>query len=152
VYGHGEGGGADPFGLGLAECIQRELAATSAEPVRVGEARIGMLDPRHHGEGVAACLVEAGSLADPDDERRLGHPETLDRIGAAIARGVERYFGNASEDDANDPEDTDGPAAKGYALEDGDSEDEDRFGSPHRPRSNGAANGVHAGSRHHESY
>ena len=66
-----------------------------------------VLDPRLHRSGVAACLVEAGSLADPADQRRLADPYSTDLIGAAVARGVQRYAGTFGlESDEVDAEDT----------------------------------------------
>jgi len=35
-----------------------------------------------------AVLVEAGVIVNPDEEKRLGEPETISRLGAAIAQAV----------------------------------------------------------------
>jgi N-acetylmuramoyl-L-alanine amidase len=164
VYGdRASGCCGDPFGMGLAEAIRSEIAAVDDRPVRIREGRLGILQPRFQGEGTAACLIEAGSLSHPDDERRLGDPSSLDRLSGAIARGVQRYLGAeqgleaprhafaaTAEDEASDPEDTERPptTAHAYAYEeqmppsDGDVPEDARFGGSRQH-----LNGVH-----HETY
>jgi hypothetical protein len=93
--------------MALAEQISGEIASSYGRAVPVREGRLTVLDPRLHRPGVAACLVEAGSLADPVDERRLTDPYSTDLIGAAVARGVQRYMGTFGlESDEIDAEDT----------------------------------------------
>jgi len=119
VYGNG-GGAPDPHSMALAEHISDDIASSYGRAVPVREGRLTVLDPRLHRSGVAACLVEAGSLADPIDERRLADPYSTDLIGAAVARGVQRYMGTFGlESDEIDAEDTlyETPA-RGHALED----------------------------------
>lgn len=36
-----------------------------------------------------AVLVEAGVIANPDEEARLGQPQTIERLASAIARGIQ---------------------------------------------------------------
>jgi len=97
-----------PHSISLAESIRGEVAAAYGRPVSIREGRIALLQPAYHGPHVAACLVEAGTLEDPEDERRLLDPGGSAAIGAAIARGVHQYVGAVSvgDDDAGDSEDT----------------------------------------------
>lgn len=127
VYGDGRGA-PDPFGAGLAESIRGELAALGT-PASVREGNIGMLHPRHHGEGVAACLVEAGSLGRGGDHR-LGRPEVLDVLGEGLSRGIQRYLGNGSENRDDEVTDDSVPSGQSYGEDTGD--DDERFGSPSR--------------------
>jgi N-acetylmuramoyl-L-alanine amidase-like protein len=123
VYGNA-GAAPDPHSMALAEHISDDIASSYGRPVPVREGRLTVLDPRLHRSGVAACLVEAGSLADPVDERRLADPSSTDLIGAAVARGVQRYMGTYGlESDEIDAEDTlyETPA-RGHALEDASQE------------------------------
>ena len=91
----------------LAESIRDEIAQAYGRPVPIREGRLTVLDPALHRPSVAACLVEAGSLADPTDERRLADSSATDTLGGAVARGVRRYMGSiALEDDGADAEDT----------------------------------------------
>jgi N-acetylmuramoyl-L-alanine amidase len=96
----------DPHSLALAEQISGEIGRSYGRAVPVREGRLTVLDPRLHRDRVAACLVEAGSLADPIDERRLADVRTTDVIGGAVARGVHKYtatYGLASDEiDAED--------------------------------------------------
>lgn len=98
----------DPHSASLAESIGAEIAKVYGGPVPIREGRLSLLDPRLHRPNVAACLVEAGSLSDPADERRLVDAGAADVIGAAVARGVHRYIGtvDADADEAPDTEDT----------------------------------------------
>ena len=41
---------------------------------------------------VPSVLVELGYLSNPSDERRLNHKRERDRVVAAIARAIDRYF------------------------------------------------------------
>src|SRR5262249_4685783 len=107
VYGNAGAGAPDAHSMALAEHISGELASAYGRAVPVREGRLTVLDPRLHRSDVAACLVEAGSLADPVDERRLADAYATDAIGAAVARGVERYMGTFGlEADDIDAEDT----------------------------------------------
>lgn len=45
---------------------------------------------------VPSVLIELGFLSNPTDAKRLGKPEGRDRIAAAIAEGVRRYFDGAN--------------------------------------------------------
>jgi N-acetylmuramoyl-L-alanine amidase len=112
--------GPDPRSMALAENIRNAVAANYGRPVRIREGRLALLRPAYHGPNVAACLVEAGSLADPDDELRLSNPGTADTIGAAIARGVEAYIGTVPSDDESDAEDTQYGPAHTQSLADSD--------------------------------
>jgi len=89
----------DRHGRGSAE-LARELHASLE---RVGPARgvfegpLAVLDPAYSG-GVAACLVEADYLSDPQGRQRLTEPRALDRLADAISTGVRSYiarFGDA---------------------------------------------------------
>ncbi|GAB7537057.1 N-acetylmuramoyl-L-alanine amidase [Burkholderia sp. 3C] len=42
-----------------------------------------------HTAPMPALLIEAGVIVNPDEERRLAQPETIRRIGGAIAAGIE---------------------------------------------------------------
>jgi N-acetylmuramoyl-L-alanine amidase len=118
VYG-AAGAAPDAHSMMLAEHISAEVANAYGRTVPVREGRLGVLDPRMHRHNTAACLVEAGSLADPVDEQRLADASTIDTIGAAVARGVERYMGSiALESEDIDAEDTQYETpARGHAAE-----------------------------------
>lgn len=106
VYGNGEAA-PDAHSIALAEHIGSEIAQFYGRAVPIREGGLTVLDPRLHRSGVAACLVEAGSLADPVDERRLADTRTTDVIGAAVARGVQNYMGAFGlESEEIDAEDT----------------------------------------------
>ena len=125
VYGNA-GTAPDPHSMALAEHISSDIASSYGRAVPVREGRLTVLDPRLHRSGVAACLVEAGSLADPVDERRLADPYATDLIGAAVARGVQRYMGTFGlESDEIDAEDTlyETPV-RGHAADDASQEPE----------------------------
>ena len=121
VWVHRDGAsGPGPQAVTLAEAVGDELAAIYGAPVPVREGPLSILDPRRHGRGVAACLVEAGSLAHADDEARLSDSASLDAFGAAIARGVDRYCDTigAADEHAADEEDTQYEQARGQAADD----------------------------------
>jgi len=93
-------GGAQPASqnsLELANAIRRELEAIGGQSVPVRSAELAPLHPRYHGNGVAACLVEADYLSHPAGEARLTDPAAVDALGAAIARGVRGYIGSRAE-------------------------------------------------------
>ncbi|MCA9697970.1 MAG: N-acetylmuramoyl-L-alanine amidase [Myxococcales bacterium] len=80
----------EPRSVELAQAIHGQLE-------RVGPTRgiyrgpIGVLDPRDTG-GVAACLVEADYLSDPQGRERLTSARGLDQLADAIASGVRGYL------------------------------------------------------------
>lgn len=79
--------------LDLAVVMQRHLvAATGYRDRQVKRAKFGVVDPRHHDSGTAACLVEVSFLTDPDEEHRLTQSTYLDALGQAIAAGVSEYL------------------------------------------------------------
>jgi N-acetylmuramoyl-L-alanine amidase len=126
VYGNA-GTAPDAHSMALAEHISGEIASAYGRAVPIREGRLTVLDPRLHRSGVAACLVEAGSLADPVDERRLADAYATDVIGAAVARGVQRYTGTFGlESDDIDAEDTqyETPVRAHAASDDGSQEPE----------------------------
>lgn len=79
-----------PAGQRLAELIQEELTL-----------RLGLKDARTHRLAVTvlretrmpAVQVEPCFLTNPDEERLLADPSERRRLAAAIADGIERYFG-----------------------------------------------------------
>jgi N-acetylmuramoyl-L-alanine amidase len=81
-----------PESLQLAQRIRTELAAVEQSSVPVRAGRFAVLRPELHGPGVAACLVETGSLAHPEGAARLSSQQFLDDVGAAVARGVSSYL------------------------------------------------------------
>lgn len=91
IYGDGRSK-AGPQSQQLAQRIRQELSAIdrAAVPVRAG--KLAVLRPDLHGPGVAACLVETGSLEHPRGAARLRDARALDAIGAAVARGVSQYL------------------------------------------------------------
>lgn len=78
----------------LAESIQRELGKDCHAVARVSREQLAILSPDRLPPRTAACLLEVDYLSDPDGEQRLTDPATLDRMGAAIARGIRRYMGH----------------------------------------------------------
>jgi N-acetylmuramoyl-L-alanine amidase len=76
----------------LAERIRTELSASERVPVALRRGNLVLLRPELHGEGVAACLVETGSLRHAGGRARLADQRTRERIGDAVARGVNRYI------------------------------------------------------------
>ena len=58
--------------------------------VKAGETRnsFGVLNPSHHANRTAACLVEISFLDVPDEEERLRDSGYKENIAAAIASGV----------------------------------------------------------------
>jgi len=79
-----------PAGLRLAEVIQEELTS-----------RMGLMDGRTHRLAVAmlretrmpAVQVEPCFITSPNEERLVAEPAARGRVAAAIAAGVERFFG-----------------------------------------------------------
>jgi hypothetical protein len=67
------------------------LAGGAADPPQASE--LAILAPERHGSRTAACLLEVGSLGDPDGERSLRDPRSIDALAAAIARGIALYGG-----------------------------------------------------------
>jgi N-acetylmuramoyl-L-alanine amidase len=77
----------------LADSIQRELGAYGHAVAPIGRESLAVLSPERLPAQTAACLLEVDYLSDPYGERRLIDPASLDRLGAAIARGIQRYMG-----------------------------------------------------------
>lgn len=94
IYGDGGSPGA-PASRHLAAQIQEQLQQLDGRSVPLHVAPMAVLDPRLHGYGVGACLVEADSLLTADGAARLSDGAAVDDIGGAIARGVHRYLGAA---------------------------------------------------------
>lgn len=91
IYGDGsQAGGAQS--QQLAHRIGQELATVERGPVPIKIGNLAVLKPELHGQGVAACLVETGSLEHPEGAARLSSQQSLDQIGAAVARGVNTYL------------------------------------------------------------
>lgn len=80
--------------LSLADCIQRELGTYGHAVAPVSREALAVLAPDRLPANAAACLLEVDYLSDPYGERRLTDPSQLDRLGAAIARGIRRYMGS----------------------------------------------------------
>jgi N-acetylmuramoyl-L-alanine amidase len=80
----------------LADSIQRELGAYGHAVAPVGREQLAILSPEKLPTHTAACLLEVDYLSDPYGEQRLTDPASVDRMGAAIARGIRRYMGNAA--------------------------------------------------------
>jgi N-acetylmuramoyl-L-alanine amidase len=80
--------------LSLADCIQRELGTYGHAVAPVSRESLAVLAPDRLPADAAACLLEVDYLSDPHGERRLTDPSQLDRLGAAIARGIRRYMGS----------------------------------------------------------
>src|SRR5512139_1687443 len=80
----------------LAHAIQAELGTFghAVAPI-VGREALAVLSPDTLPPQTAACLLEVDYLSDPYGEQRLTDPVSLDRMGAAIARGIRRYMGAA---------------------------------------------------------
>lgn len=76
----------------LANRIRAELERVDRTSVPVRKGNLAVLRPDLHGDGVAACLVETGSLQHPAGRARLADRRTLDDIGQAVARGVSTYL------------------------------------------------------------
>jgi N-acetylmuramoyl-L-alanine amidase len=91
VYGD-RNGAAGAASQQLAQRIRSELEAVERSDVPVRSGKLAVLRPDLHGSGVAACLVETGSLQHPAGRARLSDRRTLDGIGQAVARGVSRYL------------------------------------------------------------
>ena len=53
---------------------------------------IAVLAPHRHAPQTAACLVEVEGLSHPAGEARLRDPREIDRIGRAIAQGIQAYL------------------------------------------------------------
>ncbi len=79
--------------MALAEAIQCELGAYGHAVAPTGRESLAVLSPERLPSQTAACLLEVDYLSDPYGERRLTDPMSLDRLGAAIARGIHRYVG-----------------------------------------------------------
>lgn len=79
--------------MALAEAIQCELGAYGHATAPTGRDSLAVLSPERLPSQTAACLLEVDYLSDPHGERRLTEPGSLDRLGAAIARGIQRYVG-----------------------------------------------------------
>jgi N-acetylmuramoyl-L-alanine amidase len=79
--------------MALADAIQRELGAYGHATAPIGREALAVLSPDRLPSQTAACLLEVDYLSDPYGERRLTDPGQLDRLGAAIARGIRRYMG-----------------------------------------------------------
>ncbi len=87
-----------PWGLGqqrhlkrsreLAEILQRKLNAVFGTSNEVAEAPLAVLAP----VTAPAVLVEAGFLTNEQDRRLLDSPESLGRIGAAVAEALEEFL------------------------------------------------------------
>ena len=93
--------------MALAEHISDEIAGTYGRAVPVREGRLTVLDPRPPSAWRRGVPGRSRLAADPADERRLADGYTTDLIGAAVARGIERYMGAfALESDEIDAEDT----------------------------------------------
>jgi N-acetylmuramoyl-L-alanine amidase len=91
IYGDGRSQ-AGPQSQQLAQRIRQELSAIDRSAVPVRQGKLSVLRPDLHGPGVAACLVETGSLEHPRGAARLRDARALDAIGAAVARGVTNYM------------------------------------------------------------
>ena len=88
----------------LIDLAQRQTMNDSADFARILTNEIGKVRPllrnTHRFAGFAvlkapdvpSVLVELGYLSNPSDERRLNHKRERDRVVAAIARAVDRYF------------------------------------------------------------
>src|SRR5262249_36093185 len=80
---------ASDASLRLAEAVQKaleEVVGRGAPTPLAG--RLAVLSPAFQPAGCAACLVEVGNLADPDEEAELGSRAKLDAIAEALARGI----------------------------------------------------------------
>ncbi len=88
----------------LIDLAQRQTMNDSADFARILTNEIGKVRPllrnTHRFAGFAvlkapdvpSVLVELGYLSNPSDERRLNHKRERDRVVAAIARAIDRYF------------------------------------------------------------
>jgi N-acetylmuramoyl-L-alanine amidase len=79
--------------MALAESVQRELGAYGHATAPTGREALAVLSPDRLPPQTAACLLEVDYLSDPYGEQRLTDPASMDRLGAAIARGIQRYMG-----------------------------------------------------------
>lgn len=77
----------------LGHAIHSELATFGAPQRGVAAETLGVLTPQHHLPTTASCLVEVDYLSSAEGEMRLTDPSQVDRLGQAIARGVQRYLG-----------------------------------------------------------
>jgi hypothetical protein len=88
----------------LAESIQRELSRYGGVERGVRSGEMALLTPERLDPRTAACLVEVDYLSDPEGERRLRDPASLDALAQAIARGAreaQRWSGAGAEDGAS---------------------------------------------------
>lgn len=84
----------------LAGALQAELAAFGGgRALSVATADLAVLTPERLGPSAAACLLEVDHLTDPQGEQRLREPQSIDRLGSSIARGIRRYMGRPAVHD-----------------------------------------------------
>jgi hypothetical protein len=80
---------ADQPSRALARALRRELAAFGGSGA--DSADMAVLSPERLAPDTAACLLEVDYLSDPQGERRLRDPRSLDDLSRAIAAGIQRY-------------------------------------------------------------
>ncbi len=88
----------------LARAIQRRVAAYGAASPELQQAPMAVLTPQRLPPDTAACLIEVDCLPALNRGRALHEPgvrelgmrelAVIDRLGAAIARGVEQFLGD----------------------------------------------------------
>lgn len=84
----------------LANFVQAAVVGATGlrdRGVKIG-AVSGVISNRRHHANTAHCLVEISFLnRQPDEERRLQSQDYIDRLGAAVAAGIESYLQTASQ-------------------------------------------------------
>jgi N-acetylmuramoyl-L-alanine amidase len=119
LYVHEGAGGAS---LALAGNLARALARGRGSGPAHYRAPMTVLAPQLVGAQAAACLVEVDYLSNPEIERRLGSPDTLDTIADHLSRGILSYLQTSSKGSDAGPRGG-GPAALGYRFGDGFSDE-----------------------------
>ena len=81
----------------LANSVQTYVrAATGYNDRGVKKSQLGVLNTAHHHFGTAGCLAEVSFMTDPAEELRLRDAAYIERIGRAIAQGIDDFLGGHS--------------------------------------------------------
>jgi len=77
----------------LATSVQGHVRATTGYRERgVKKSRLGVLRFDYHDAGTAACLAEISFMSQAAEENRLRNADYIDRLGRAVAQGVDDFI------------------------------------------------------------
>lgn len=84
---------AHPRSSAASRRLAEGIAAALGSDGGIELAELAALTPERHAPHTASCLVEMDYLTNPSVEARLRDPVEIERLGRAIASGIDRFCG-----------------------------------------------------------